>query len=158
MKYNAAMPQVEKPEIWSVSQLTRQVKSLLEAEISRVWVQGEISNWRLAASGHAYFTLKDKQSQVDAVMFKGRLSKVKFEPDAGLEVIVYGLVTVYERRGNYQIVCEEMQPKGVGALQLALEKLKQKLTPNTRSPCRSCRGRSAWSPRLRARPFAIFSM
>jgi exodeoxyribonuclease VII large subunit len=122
------MPQVEKPEVWSVSQLTRQVKNLLETEVSRVWVQGEISNWRLAASGHAYFTLKDKQSQIDAVMFKGRLNKVKFEPDTGLEVIVYGLVTVYERRGNYQIVCEEMQPRGVGALQLALEKLKLKLS------------------------------
>jgi len=119
--------QVEQPEIWSVSQLTRRVKNLLESEISYVWVGGEISNFRVSPAGHAYFTLKDKESQIDGVMFRGRLMKVKFGPENGLEVIVYGLVSVYEKRGNYQIVCEEMQPKGVGALQLAFEKLRQKL-------------------------------
>ncbi|MBN2310915.1 MAG: exodeoxyribonuclease VII large subunit [Candidatus Hydrogenedentes bacterium] len=121
------MPSVEKPEIWTVSQLTRRVKALLETQVSYVWVSGEISNWRVSPAGHAYFTLKDKDSQVDVVMFRGRLMKLQFGPDTGLEVIVHGLVTVYEKRGNYQIVCEEMHPKGVGALQLAFEKLKQKL-------------------------------
>lgn len=117
----------ESPEIWSVSQLTRRVKSLLETQISYVWVSGEISNYRVSPAGHAYFTLKDENSQVDAVMFRGKLMHLKFGPESGLEVIVHGLVTVYEKRGNYQIICEEMQPKGMGALQLAFEKLKRKL-------------------------------
>lgn len=114
-------------EIWTVSQLTRRVKGLLESGIGAVWVSGEISNWRQAASGHAYFTLKDKDSQIDAVIFRGALGKLKFVPDNGLEIIAHGLVTVYEKRGNYQIVLDDMQPKGLGALQLAFEKLKRKL-------------------------------
>lgn len=118
---------VETPEIWTVSQLTRRVKALLEAEVGFVWVAGEISNWRVSPAGHAYFTLKDKDSQLDAVMFRGKLMRLRFSPDNGLDVVVYGQVTVYEKRGSYQIVCEEMQPKGVGALQLAFEKLKRKL-------------------------------
>lgn len=115
------------PEILTISQLTRRIKGLLEAQVGTVWVAGEISNWRVAASGHAYFTLKDAESQIDAVIFKGRLNRVPFRPEAGLEVIVLGSVTVYERRGNYQIVVEEMQPRGMGALQLAFETLKRKL-------------------------------
>ncbi|HOZ47934.1 MAG TPA: exodeoxyribonuclease VII large subunit [Candidatus Hydrogenedentes bacterium] len=117
----------EQPDILSVSQLTRRVKSLLENEISYVWVAGEISNWRVSPAGHAYFTLKDKDSQLGAVMFRGKLMRLKFGPEDGLEVVVHGLVTVYEVRGTYQIVCEEMQPKGMGALQLAFEKLRRKL-------------------------------
>jgi exodeoxyribonuclease VII large subunit len=119
--------QSEGMEIWTISQITRRVKSLVENQIGAVWISGEISNWKQAASGHAYFTLKDEGSQIDAVMFKGRLSRLKFEPESGLEVLAYGRITVYERRGNYQIVLEDMQPKGVGALQLAFEKLKAKL-------------------------------
>ncbi|HIJ73970.1 MAG TPA: exodeoxyribonuclease VII large subunit, partial [Candidatus Hydrogenedentes bacterium] len=115
------------PEIWTVSQLTRRVKNLLEAEISYVWVSGEISNWRVSPAGHAYFNLRDEDSQVDVVMFRGKLMQLRFGPENGLEVIIHGLVTVYEKRGNYQIVCDEMEPKGLGALQLAFEKLKRKL-------------------------------
>jgi len=115
------------PEIWTVSQLTRRVKNLLETQISYVWVSGEISNYRVSPAGHAYFTLKDAESQIDAVMFRGKLMGLRFGPENGLEVIVYGLVTVYEKRGAYQIVCDEMQPKGMGALQLAFEKLRKKL-------------------------------
>jgi exodeoxyribonuclease VII large subunit len=117
----------EKPDIWSVSQLTRRVKDLLETQVNRVWVAGEISNWRVSPAGHAYFTLKDEGSQVDVVMFRGRISRLQFEPDRGLEVVLFGQVTVYEKRGNYQIICDEMHPKGLGALQLAFEKLKAKL-------------------------------
>lgn len=115
-------------EIWSVAQLTRRIKGLLENEIGSVWVSGEISNWKVAASGHAYFTLKDADAQIDAVIFKGRLSRLRFEPESGLEVLAQGSVSVYERRGNYQIILNDMQPKGVGALQLAFEKLKKKLS------------------------------
>ncbi len=117
-----------KADILTVSQLTRQVKLLLENSVGRVWLTGEISNWRAVASGHAYFTLKDASSEISAVMFRGRLSQLRFRPDNGLEVVVCGTVTVYEKRGNYQIVCEEMQPKGVGALQLAFERLRRKLS------------------------------
>jgi exodeoxyribonuclease VII large subunit len=119
---------METPSIWNVSQLTRRVKELLEREIGQVWLTGEISNFRVSPAGHAYFTLKDEQSQIDAVMFRGRMARLQFTPDSGLQVIVAGQVTVYERRGSYQIVCDEMHPKGVGALQLAFEKLKKKLS------------------------------
>ena len=114
-------------EIWTVSQLTRRVKSVLETQVGTVWVSGEISNWKLATSGHAYFTLKDQNSQIDAVMFKHRLGRTRFRPEGGLEVLVHGQVSVYEKRGSYQIVVEEMEPKGLGALQLAYEQLKRKL-------------------------------
>jgi exodeoxyribonuclease VII large subunit len=120
------MPQ-KSVEIWSVSQLTRRVKSLLETEVSYIWVSGEISNYRVSPAGHAYFTLKDADSQIDAVMFRGKLMNLRFGPESGLEVIVYGLITVYEKRGSYQIICDEMQPKGMGALQLAFEKLRKRL-------------------------------
>jgi len=114
--------------VLTVSQLTRRVKGLLEDRIGEVWVGGEISNWRVSPAGHAYFTLKDEHSQLSAVMFKGSLRKLKFEPEGGLEAVVFGRCTVYEQRGQYQIICEDMQPKGVGALQLAFEKLKKKLS------------------------------
>lgn len=121
------MSPAEQPEILSVTQLTRRVKNLLETEVSYVWVSGEVSNWRVSPAGHAYFTLKDKESQVSAVMFKGQLMRLQFEPEDGLEVIVNGLATIYERRGTYQIKCEQMHPKGLGALQLAFEKLRKRL-------------------------------
>lgn len=114
-------------EVWSVSQLTRRIKGLLEGQIGGVWVSGEISNWKLAGSGHAYFTLKDADSQIDAVMFRGKLERLKFNPEAGLAVLAHGSVTVYEKRGNYQIILDDMQPRGLGALQLAFERLKAKL-------------------------------
>jgi exodeoxyribonuclease VII large subunit len=117
----------EQAEIWTVSQITRKVKGLLETEIGSVWVSGEISNWRVSPAGHAYFTLKDERSQLSAVIFRGKLKKLRFEPEGGLEVIVRGMVSVYEQRGAYQIICDDMQPKGMGALQLAFEKLKKKL-------------------------------
>jgi exodeoxyribonuclease VII large subunit len=121
------MAESVKTDILTVSQITRRVKNLLEAEIGRVWVSGEISNWRVSPAGHAYFTLKDENSQIDCVMFRGRMSRVQFQPESGIEVVVQGQVSVYERRGNYQIICEDMHPKGLGALQLAFEQLRKKL-------------------------------
>lgn len=120
-------PAAAQPPILSVSQLTRRIKGLLEQEIGRVWLAGEISNWRVSPAGHAYFVLKDEESQIDAVIFKGRLGRLPFKPGNGIEIIARGQVTVYERRGNYQIVCDDLQPKGLGALQLAYEQLKRKL-------------------------------
>jgi len=127
MRYNPLAMPIEPPEIWSVSQLTRRVKTLLESQVGEVWVSGEISNFRVSPAGHAYFTLKDAESQLDAVMFRGRMSSLQFDPENGLEVVVHGLVSVYEKRGNYQIICDDMHPKGMGALQLAFERLRKKL-------------------------------
>ncbi len=113
--------------VLTVTELTRRIKSLLEDSIGFVWVVGEVSNLRRPTSGHLYFTLKDAESQIAVVMFKNRNVRLKFRLEDGLEVIAGGLVSVYERRGNYQIIAEELEPRGVGALQLAFEQLKEKL-------------------------------
>jgi exodeoxyribonuclease VII large subunit len=117
----------EAPPILSVSQLNRAIRSDLEGQFGRIWVRGEISNFKHHSSGHQYFSLKDQQSQVQAVMFRGHNSKLKFRPEDGLEVLVRGKITVYEPRGNYQVFCESMEPVGAGALQKAFEQLKEKL-------------------------------
>lgn len=114
-------------KILSVEQLNFQIKQLLEGEMGQVWVQGEVSNFKAHTSGHYYFSLKDSKSQISAVMFRGFNSKLKFKITDGLEVIVRGRLSVYEPRGNYQILCEFMEPVGAGALQKAFEQLKTKL-------------------------------
>jgi len=119
--------EIEQPQIWSVSELNRKIRELLENEIGYIWLTGEISNWRVASSGHAYFTLKDSESEITAVMFRGSLQTIKFKPENGIEVIVFGQITVYEKRGTHQIIVEQIEPKGMGALQLAFEQLKKKL-------------------------------
>jgi len=119
--------EITEQHIWTVSELNRKIRFLLEEEIGYIWLTGEISNWRVASSKHAYFTLKDSESEISAVMFGGDLQLLKFTPENGIEVIVSGQVTVYERRGTHQIVVRQMEPKGLGALQLAFEQLKKKL-------------------------------
>jgi exodeoxyribonuclease VII large subunit len=114
--------------IYTVSQLTSEIKSLLERNFDHVWVEGEISNLRLPTSGHLYFTLKDESAQVRAVMFRLQNRLLKFDPEDGLQVVGYGRVTVYEPRGEYQIVLDHMEPRGLGALQLAFEQLKERLS------------------------------
>ena len=113
--------------VYSVSALTAEVKAVLEDGFSAVWVEGELSNFKHHTSGHMYFTLKDAEAQSRAVMFRGTNRLLKFQPKDGLAVLVFGTVTVYERRGEYQINVEFMEPKGVGALQLAFEQLKARL-------------------------------
>src|SRR4030042_367648 len=113
--------------ILTVSQLTSEVKTLLERNFDHVWVEGEISNLRLPGSGHLYFTLKDEIAQIRGVMFRLQNRLLKFEPKDGLQVIGYGRITVYEPRGDYQIILDYLEPKGLGALQLAFEQLKEKL-------------------------------
>ncbi len=120
-------PEKNEPTVLSVSQVNRLIKRQLEGQFSSVWLQGEISNFTAHSSGHFYFSLKDKNSQISAVMFRGHNSKLKFKPKAGMEVIVKGKLSVYEPRGNYQMFCETMEPLGAGALQQAFEQLKQKL-------------------------------
>ncbi len=113
--------------VYSVSELNRVIKKQLEGQFEVLWVQGEISNFKAHTSGHHYFSLKDDKSQINAVMFKGFNSKLRFRPESGMEVLVRGKMSVYEPRGNYQIFCEHMEPVGAGALQKAFEQLKEKL-------------------------------
>ena len=115
------------PSIYSVEQLNIYIKQLLEGQVGMVWVRGELSNFKAHTSGHFYFSLKDSKSQITAVMFRGHNSRLKFKPHDGLEVIIRGRITVYEPRGNYQLMCEMMEPVGAGALQKAFEQLKLKL-------------------------------
>ena len=113
--------------IYTISQLNAAIKSLLETRFPFVWIVGEISNFRIPASGHYYFTLKDEASQISAVMFRGQQRQLKFEPNDGMRITGMGRLSVYEPRGTYQIILEYMEPAGVGALQIAYEKLKARL-------------------------------
>lgn len=121
------MAVLQQPKIYTVSDLTAEIRALLEDAYPGVWVAGEISNCRLHSSGHLYLTLKDQESQIRVVMFRAQNRQLKFQLSDGLAVLVYGELSVYERRGEYQIVAEYMEPKGLGALQLAIEQLKEKL-------------------------------
>jgi exodeoxyribonuclease VII large subunit len=118
---------MDERHIYTVSELTQNIKFLLEDTFGYVWVEGEISNLRSPGSGHLYFTLKDSLSELRAVMFKNSHLNLKFDLQDGLKVVCYGRITVYERRGEYQILVEYIEPKGLGALMLALEQLKKKL-------------------------------
>ncbi len=113
--------------ILTVSQLNTRIKSLLEKSFPFVWICGEISNFRIPASGHFYFSLKDSGSQISAVMFKGQNRNLKFLPEHGMQVIGFGRISLYEPRGSYQIILEYLEPDGVGALQVAFEQLKARL-------------------------------
>ena len=121
------MTTVEKVRVYSVSELTREVKSLLEASFPAVWLEGEVSNVRLPSSGHLYMTLKDVGAQIQAVCFNFKARVPGFTIQDGLKVIVFGNITVYEKNGNYQINIKKLEPAGIGALQLAFEQLKKKL-------------------------------
>jgi exodeoxyribonuclease VII large subunit len=114
-------------QVPSVSQLTRRLRGHIENSFFDVWVRGEISNLKRHVSGHGYFIVKDASAQLRACMFRPALSKVKFALQDGMEVLVHGKVTIYEARGDYQIVADAIEPVGVGALQLAFEQLKKKL-------------------------------
>jgi exodeoxyribonuclease VII large subunit len=113
--------------ILTVSELTQEIKDLLEMRFSDIWIEGEISNLRIPPSGHTYFTLKDDLSQIRAVLFRGQARHLRFVPEDGLHVICRGRVSLYEKRGEYQLILEVMEPKGIGALQLAFLQLKERL-------------------------------
>ncbi len=114
-------------KIFSVSELTQRLKGLLETQFPDVWVTGEISNSRPATSGHLYFTLKDSNAQLRAICFRNQARYLKFKPQDGISVIARGRLSVYEARGEYQLLVELLEPAGLGALQLAFEQLKAKL-------------------------------
>ena len=120
-------PEKTTPQIYSVSEITGDVKSILESAFDSVWIEGEISNLRIPGSQHAYFILKDNRSQIRCVLFKGFRTGLKFQPEDGDQVLLFGRITVYESRGDYQVIVERIEPKGLGALQKAFEKLKARL-------------------------------
>lgn len=107
--------------------MTQEIKDLLENQFIELWVEGEVSNMRMPPSGHIYFTLKDEWSQMRAVIFRGQARLLRFIPEDGLHVMCRGGVSVYEPRGEYQLVLDSIEPKGVGALQVAFEQLKNRL-------------------------------
>ena len=114
-------------KIYKVSELTTEIRALLEAQFQSIWVEGEISNFKHHSSGHMYFTLKDEHAQVAAVFFAKANQSLKFELKDGLHVICIGRISVYDQRGQYQIYVSRVEPKGLGALQLAFLQLKEKL-------------------------------
>ena len=123
------MEYTNRPDAFGVSQLNEYIKMLLEGNpnLNDIWVQGEISGAKLYSSGHLYFSLKDSDSVLSAVMFKGSMMRMEFEPENGMKVLAHGRVSAYPPRGNYQFIVDRMIPDGAGALAVAFEQLKAKL-------------------------------
>jgi exodeoxyribonuclease VII large subunit len=117
----------QEKHIYSVSELTKYVRTIIEDSFPGVWVEGEISNFILHTSGHMYFSMKDAGSVIKCAMFKRANINLKFKPKDGMKVIVFGKLSVYEPRGDYQLIIDQIEPKGVGALQLQFQQLKEKL-------------------------------
>lgn len=113
--------------IYTVSQLSASIKIVLEDSFQNIWIEGEISNFDRPSSGHFYFTLKDERSELKCVFFKSSNEKIKFEIKDGMQVLCCGRISIYEKRGVYQLYVTKMEPRGVGELQLAFEQLKEKL-------------------------------
>ncbi|HEY0980952.1 exodeoxyribonuclease VII large subunit [Schlesneria sp.] len=111
----------------TVSQLTSRLKGVMESTFPLVWVSGEISNCKQASSGHVYFTLKDEGAQLSAIMWRGAASRLRFQLRDGLKVLAAGPIQLYETRGQYQLIAEQLEPQGVGALELAFRQLQRKL-------------------------------
>ena len=113
--------------VYAVSEITQDIKLILENTFGEVWVEGEVSNFKAYPSGHFYFTLKDEGAVLAAAMFKNANKDVKFKIEDGLKVICFGRIEVYAPRGQYQLIVEKIEPKGIGAQQLAFEQLKNRL-------------------------------
>ncbi|MFH1189690.1 MAG: exodeoxyribonuclease VII large subunit [Candidatus Omnitrophota bacterium] len=114
-------------QIYTVTELTKYIRQIIENSFPNIWVEGEISNFILHSSGHMYFSLKDAGSIVQCAMFRRANEKLKFKLKDGMKVICLGKISVYEPRGSYQLIVEEVEPKGVGALQLQFQQLKERL-------------------------------
>ena len=117
----------EERRVYTISEITRNIKFILEEQFPHIWVEGEVSNLRAPSSGHMYFTIKDEAAELHAVMFKGLNQYLRFKLEDGLKVVALGTISVYQRRGEYQLVVEKLEPRGLGSLQLAFEQLKKKL-------------------------------
>jgi exodeoxyribonuclease VII large subunit len=113
--------------IYTVSELNREVRELLESALPCLWVEGEVSNFKHHSSGHMYFTLKDEGAEIDAAIFGAESRGLSFTPENGQKILAFGRVTLFERRGRYQLVIRELRPAGIGRLQLEFERLKAQL-------------------------------
>src|SRR5687768_14138329 len=113
--------------VLTVTELTARIRSVLERQFFEIWVEGELSNCRVWNTGHMYFTLKDANAQIKGVMFSSALRRLRFKPQDGLRVVARGRVSVYDPKGEYQLVCEHFEPEGLGARQLAFDQVKQRL-------------------------------
>ena len=111
--------------VWKVSELVGELRADIEREFSDLWIEGEICDLRPAASGHIYFTLKDESGQLSAVLFRRQALLLRFRPENGLYVLLRGKLSLYEQRGQVQIVAEHLEPMGAGSLQLAFEQVKR---------------------------------
>ena len=120
-------PEKEK-HVYTVSELTKYIRVILEDSFPGVWIEGEISNFILHSSGHIYFSLRDASGSLKWAFFKRANERLKFKLKDGMKVICFGSISVYEARGDYQLIVEEVEPKGIGALQLQFQALKEKLT------------------------------
>jgi len=123
----AALPTGSSRRIWSVQALVSEVRRQIEPGFADIWVEGEISNCRSAPSGHIYFTLKDGEAQLSVVLFRRQAMLLRFRPEDGMAVLVRGNISIYEGRGQLQLIAETLEPRGAGALQIAFEQLKTKL-------------------------------
>lgn len=121
------MNEQKEKHIYSVSELTKYVRVIVEDSFPGVWVEGEISNYVLHSSGHIYFSLRDASATLKCAFFRRSNEKLKFKLKEGMKVIAFGSISVYEARGEYQLIVEEVEPKGIGALQLQFQQLKEKL-------------------------------
>ena len=120
-------PSLNSEQVWSVGELTQRIKHLLEGNIGDCWIRGEVSNLRRQASGHNYFSLKDQDGQIRAVLFRGAASRQETLPEDGSQVVVFGQISVYEPQGSYQIIVRHVMLDGAGQLQMEFDRLKSKL-------------------------------
>jgi exodeoxyribonuclease VII large subunit len=114
-------------KIYTVTEITREIKDVLEESCPSIWVEGEISNYTLHSSGHRYFSLKDENTQIRCILWRFRGARLLFEPEDGMKVMAFGSITVYEKNGQYQLDVMELIPAGLGKLEIAFQKLKEKL-------------------------------
>jgi exodeoxyribonuclease VII large subunit len=124
----AGRPTAAEREIWTVSQVNRAVRNLLEGKLPPLWVSGEVGGWKRTRAGHCYFTLKDKQAQIRCVMWRTEAERLRADPDEGMEVNALGSLTLYESRGEYQLAVRALEAGGAeGLWRLAFERLRKKL-------------------------------
>jgi exodeoxyribonuclease VII large subunit len=148
--------------IYTVSRLLKEIRGHLEPPFEGIWVEGEISNFRAPGSGHYYFSLKDEAGQIRAVFFRAQNRLLKFSLENGLQVVCFGRLSLYEPRGDLQLILDLVEPRGLGALQLAFEQLKERLERRgfliraVSARSRFLLKRSRWSPPPPGRPSGIF--
>ncbi len=123
----ASSPETQRPKVYSVTEITKEIQNLLEDKFDFIWVEGEISDFSAPVSGHYYMILKDEKAQIRAVMFRLQARYLRFVPENGMRVLAQGRLGIYPPRGEYQIILDYLEPMGVGALALAFEQLKKKL-------------------------------